>query len=73
MATQCTLSILAETPEPCPQGECAFWQHGGEDIEPGCAVERLQLHTCGIDVADFLLGIRHRLEAERPAAASPRL
>jgi hypothetical protein len=60
---ECTLSALAATAEPCPGDTCAFWQNGGDDLEAGCAVERLGLDRSGIDVVDFLLGVRRQLES----------
>jgi hypothetical protein len=60
---QCSLSVVALEAEPCPTVGCAFWQEGGDDLEPGCAVERLELDLHEADVAGFLLGIRRRLEA----------
>jgi hypothetical protein len=62
MSKTCALSLLAQMPEQCPEDRCAFWQRGGADLEEGCAIQRLQLHTYGPDVADFLLDARHRLE-----------
>ena len=58
MAKLCALTVLVEAPEPCPQDKCAFWQTGGDDLEAGCAIERLQLHLHGPDVAGFLLSFR---------------
>jgi len=55
----CSLSLSTGTPEPCWGSTCAFWQDGGDDLPDGCAVERLELDRRGIDVADFLLGLRH--------------
>ena len=61
MMRRCTLSLLAHVPEDCAEGECTYWQKGGDDLEGGCAVERLQLHHCGEDAAEFLLDIRKKL------------
>ena len=63
MTHQCTLSVLAETPVLCPERGCVYWQNGGDDLESGCSIERLELHVLGRDVAEFLLGVRQRLEA----------
>ena len=66
MTQQCTLSVAAEQPVPCPERECVFWQTGGDDLESGCAIERLQLHQHGPDVAEFLLSLRQRLQTSPP-------
>ena len=58
MMKLCALSLLVQAPEPCSQDECAFWQPGGDDLEAGCAIERLELHLHGQDVAGFLLSLR---------------
>ena len=63
MMKQCSLSVVAEMPETCPGVSCAFWQEGGDDLEGGCAVERLELDGRGRDIAEFLLAIRRRLES----------
>jgi hypothetical protein len=60
---QCSLSVSAGMPERCLGTRCVFWQPGGEDLEDGCAVERLELERGDIDVADFLLGLRHYIRA----------
>jgi hypothetical protein len=54
----CALSLVAGAPERCPLDACAFWQPDGDDLESGCAVERLELHLLGEDVASFLLAVR---------------
>jgi hypothetical protein len=61
--TRCSLSAQTGVREPCSSDACAFWQEGGDDLGAGCAVERLELDCGGIDVADFLLGLRGRLES----------
>ncbi len=63
MTKLCALTRVVRAAEPCPTEECAFWQAGGTDLEPGCAVERLDLHRLGVDVASFLLDVRRQLEA----------
>jgi len=60
--TTCALSSVVGNEATCPESTCAFWQRGGDDLESGCAIERLGLHRAGADVAGFLLEVRRRLE-----------
>lgn len=62
MHKTCSLSLALHEDQPCPRDACAFWQPSSGDVEPGCAIERLELDQLGPDIADFLLGIRPRLE-----------
>lgn len=62
LTKRCSLSVQAGNPEPCRLNTCAFWQDGGDDLVGGCAIERLELDRNGIDVADFLLSLRRRIE-----------
>jgi len=65
MLKDCSLSTVVEEPERCPEEACAFWQMGGDDLEGGCAIERLGLNRVNVDVSTFLLDARHRLERLR--------
>jgi hypothetical protein len=58
----CALTEIVHDAEPCAGKTCAYWQGGGDDLDSGCAIERLQLHHASVDVAGFLLEIRRRLE-----------
>ena len=73
MNRDCSLSQTVGEPERCPGVRCAFWQVGGDDLEGGCAVERLGLAT-NVDVSTFLLDARRRLEegARSPAYSMSR-
>jgi hypothetical protein len=54
---QCSLAAKAGSREPCDRDTCAFWQG-----PRGCAVERLEIDGGGLELADFLLSLRGRLE-----------
>jgi len=65
MPRECALAAVADDPSrECPETICAFWQEGGDDLESGCAVERLGLQHHGADVAEFLLSVRRRIEGQ---------
>ena len=65
----CSLERSAGLDGVCPESiACAFWQAGAEDLDAGCAIERLGLHHLGPDVAEFLLG-RRALDERRPEFA----
>jgi hypothetical protein len=53
---QCGLAAKAGTSEPCERAACAFWERSG------CAIERLEIDGGGVELADFLLRVRGRLE-----------
>jgi hypothetical protein len=59
---RCSVAARAGIAEPCQGGSCAFWQGANDDRAGGCAIERLELDRGGLDAADFLLGLRGRLE-----------
>ena len=65
---KCALSNVVGDEAVCSDAACPYWQRGGDDLEGGCAIERLGLHRAGADVAGFLLEIRTRLEG---SAAQP--
>ena len=52
---QCTLAEKAGISEQCARKTCAFWQGG-------CVIDRLEIDAGGADLAEFLLGLRGRLE-----------
>jgi hypothetical protein len=56
----CSLSTVVDQPQPCPREACAYWQPAIDDIEGGCAIERLELDRHGVDIATFLLSFRHQ-------------
>jgi hypothetical protein len=47
---------------PCPGDRCVFWEPGGAVVESGCGIERLGIDLSQPGLADYLLGIRERLE-----------
>ena len=54
---QCTLAEKAGISELCARKTCAFWQGG-------CVIDRLEIDAGGIDLAEFLLSLRGRLELQ---------
>jgi hypothetical protein len=58
----CALSQRIGNDEECPRAWCAFWEHGGAVIEPGCAIERMGLDLRNIDLAHYLLDLRRALD-----------
>ncbi len=63
--TMCALTRVVGEEAACPETACAYWQAGGDDLDGGCAIERLDLHHASVDVAGFLLEVRSRLESSR--------
>jgi hypothetical protein len=59
----CALAKAVGDGAPCSEAACAYWQAGGDDLDGGCAIERLDLHHLNVDVAGFLLDVRCRLES----------
>ena len=56
----------------CPHAWCAFWEKGGAVIEGGCEIERLGLDLSNVDLAHYLLDLRHTLEQARDEEAGQR-
>jgi hypothetical protein len=71
MEKLCSLSVVAGNDELCPHGWCAFWEHGGAVVDPGCAIERL-VRIDDPQLARYLLDLRRELESVRDAEASRR-
>jgi hypothetical protein len=67
LKTLCRIKLTLEETEPCPEGACPFWEHGGAVIEFGCGLERLPLELDRPDLARYLLDLRSALEATRDA------
>jgi hypothetical protein len=61
----CRIKAAIGEAESCPEGACAFWEHGGAVIESGCALERLALEIDRRDVAEYLVELRQALEKAR--------
>ena len=64
---RCHLELAVGRIAACPGERCAFWEPGGAVLPGGCAVERLDLHA-RTDLAQWLLGVRARLEAAAETA-----
>jgi hypothetical protein len=63
----CRIKSAVGEVEACPEGACAFWEHGGEVLESGCALERLAIDVDRPDLAAYLVELRAALEAARDA------
>ena len=68
--TLCSLSVAVGNNEECPHGWCAFWEHGGAVVEPGCAIERMGIPMDDPQLARHLLDLRHELERLRDVEAA---
>lgn len=62
MSRFCALSQAIVNDEECSRACCAFWEHGGASVEPGCAVERLGFDLENIDLVHYLLDLRRALD-----------
>jgi hypothetical protein len=62
---ECTIKATLGQAEPCPEGACPFWDHGGAVVSSGCGLERLQLELERPDLAEYLVELRAQLEAAR--------
>jgi len=69
MEKLCTLSGVVGDLEECPRGWCAFWEHGGAVVEPGCALERMGIDLTNVDLAYYLLELRRALDGARSEEA----
>lgn len=66
----CSLRQAVGEEERCPGGSCPFWEQGGAVLEPGCAIERLDVPIGRRpDLARHLLDLRLRLEEIRDERA----
>ncbi len=65
VTTFCALSNAIGNDEECPRAWCAFWEHGGAVVEPGCTIERLGLDLANRDLARHLLELRRTLDGAR--------
>lgn len=72
MEELCTLSGVIGNVEECPRGWCAFWEHGGAVVKPGCVIRRLGIAPSDVDLAYHLLELRKALEAVRSAEEAER-
>jgi hypothetical protein len=67
MEELCELHAAVGNVEECPRGWCAFWEHGGAVVQPGCAIKRLGIDLTNVDLAYHLLDLRRALEDARNA------
>jgi hypothetical protein len=66
--TLCRMKLTLGEVEACPQGACAFWEHGGAVLGSGCGLERLHLELDRSDLAVYFDELRRALEAARDDA-----
>jgi hypothetical protein len=65
----CSLEAVVGRLEPCPQGECPFWEPGGAVLGGRCAFEELDI-TADAPLATWLLEIRGRLASSESTVAA---
>jgi len=65
MPDMCALSRAIGNDEECGRGWCAFWEHGGAIVEPGCTVKRLGLDLDNVELVHYLLDLRRALNNAR--------
>jgi hypothetical protein len=65
MEELCELHAALGNVEECSRGWCAFWEHGGAVVEPGCAIKRIGFDLTNVDLAYHLLDLRRALEQVR--------
>ena len=65
MKTFCRIKHTLGVDEPCPEGACPFWEHGGAVVEAGCGLERLHVDVGRPDLAAYLDELRTSLETAR--------
>jgi len=65
MPEMCALSRAIGNDEECGRGWCAFWEHGGAIVEPGCTVQRLGLDLENVELCHYLLDLRRALTNAR--------
>ena len=61
----CQIKLTLGEPEPCPEGACPFWEHGGAVLESGCGLQRLRIDVARPELAEYLVQLRSQLEAAR--------
>ena len=65
MTMLCRIKLTIDEVEPCPEGACPFWEHGGAVIDAGCGLERLPIELDRTDVARHFVELRQALERAR--------
>jgi len=67
--TTCALRMAAEgTTEICPEERCAFWEPGGAVVAGTCLIQRLSVDVSNVELAQYLLEVRERLEGAKDLA-----
>jgi hypothetical protein len=69
---RCALHAAIGNDAECSHAWCAFWEKGGAVVEGGCEIERLGLDLSNVDLAHYLLDLRHTLEQARDEEAGER-
>ena len=65
MKSFCRIKLTLDVAEPCPEGACPFWEHGGAVVGSGCGLERLGIDVARPDIALYLDELRTQLESAR--------
>jgi hypothetical protein len=66
----CSLQNAIGVLEPCTCDRCPFWEPGGAVVEGGCLTERIGVDVRDVELAKYLLGVRHHLEDVRDKSAA---
>jgi hypothetical protein len=66
----CRLQNAISVLEPCTCGRCPFWEPGGAVVESGCLTERIGVDVRDLELAKYLLEVRHHLEEVRDKSAA---
>jgi hypothetical protein len=61
----CRIKLTLGDVEPCPEGACPFWEHGGAIVDAGCGLARLQVDVDRPDLAAYLVDLRAALGEAR--------
>jgi hypothetical protein len=65
----CTLRLAARGEiEACPEDRCVFWESGGAVLEGNCILERLGIDMRDMELTEYLLETRERLERARDSS-----
>ncbi|MDX6412922.1 MAG: hypothetical protein QOH23_332 [Gaiellaceae bacterium] len=66
----CSLQNGIGVLEFCTCGCCPFWEPGGAVVEGGCLTERIGVDVRDVELARYLLEVRHHLEEVRDKYAA---
>jgi hypothetical protein len=67
---RCSLHGAIGIVEPCTCGRCPLWEPGGAVVEGGCLTERIGIDVRDVELAKYLLEVRHHLEEARDKSAA---